>query len=61
MDSPQKSINIYNKMNSFLEKFIQVASELEGKGLLEEETVSLIKTFILEENNEVIKVIKGYL
>ena len=35
--------------------------ELEGKNLLEEQTGSLLKTLILEENLEVFRVINSYI
>lgn len=35
--------------------------ELENKGLLEEQTASLLKTLVLEENFEVFRVINSYL
>ncbi len=35
--------------------------ELEQKGLLDEQTASLLKTLILEENVEVFRVINSYI
>lgn len=43
------------------EGFLRVIHELESKGLLDEITISLIKSLILEENIEVIRVINAYI
>ena len=43
------------------EKFIQIIHELEKKALLDEQTVSLIFTLILEENHEMYSVLNSFL
>lgn len=42
------------------DKFLPEIIELENKGYLEEQTASLLKTLVLEENVEVFKVINMY-
>lgn len=43
------------------EKFIQIIHDLEKRALLDEQTVSLIFTLILEENHEMYSVLNSYL
>ena len=43
------------------DRYLPVILELESKGLLDEQTASLLKTLILEENVEVYRVINSFL
>lgn len=63
---PQQNHSSIFASSSYLasnqDRYLPVILEIEGKGLLnDEQTASLLKTLVLEENFEVFRVINSYL